>query len=335
MSKQANTRLIGGFVVGAIALLVAGLLLFGSGDLFKKKKQFVLFFSDSVSGLSVGAPVDFRGVKIGTVTDIKVVMDKKDLSLKIPVFVEIDPGKVSLSQSGEELDNTTKVASGGPTLLQVLIKRGLRAQLSTMSLITGQLGIHLDFFPDEPVRYVGAEHGYPEIPTIESPFSQIAKTVQSIPLTQIANKFLETLDQTEKLIGSSHLTSAIVSLDQSAKAAHELLVNLNKQLKPLAEGAKGNLDQSKIMFANAAKLAQKLNTEIPPLVAQLNETLKAAGVTIKGANNAIDGFTADNSPMRIQLLATLNELSTAARSFRILTDYLDSHPEALVRGKGK
>ncbi|MDR3556945.1 MAG: MlaD family protein [Syntrophobacteraceae bacterium] len=334
MSKQANTKLIGGFVVGAVALIVAGLLVFGSGKLFSKHKTFVLFFSDSVSGLNVGAPVDFRGVKIGTVTEIKVVLDKKDLSLKIPVFVEIDPGKVSFG-SGEELDILLKAQEGGTTYYQLLIKRGLRAQLTMLSLITGQLGIHLDFFPDTPARFVHSESGYEELPTIESPFSAIAKTVQKIPMSQIADKLLETLNATEKVLASPHLQSALVSLDKTAKAANELLVNLNHQVKPLVKGAQGNLDQSKKMFSNAAQLAAKLNAALPQVVVQLNETLKAAGVTIRGANEAIDGFSSDNSPVRVQLLATLNELTSAARSFRILADYLDSHPEALVRGKAK
>lgn len=335
MSKQANTKLIGGFVVGAIALIVAGLLLFGSGSLFTKHKEFVLFFPDSVSGLSVGAPVDFKGVKIGTVTDIKVVMDKKDLSLMIPVFIEINPGKVSFAGSGEELADLTKTSNGGPSLFQQLIHRGLRAQLSMVSLITGQLGIHLDFFPDTPAKLVDAEPGYQQIPTIESPFSAIAKTVQKIPLTQIADKLLQTLDETEKIIASSHLESTLASLNQTVKTAHALLVNLNGEIKPLAKGAKGNLEQSKKMFANAAKLTGQLNADLPKIVAQLNETLKSVGVTVRGANSAIDGFTSDNSPVRLQLLATLNELTSAARSFRVLTDYLDSHPEALLRGKEK
>lgn len=335
MSKQANTKLIGGFVVGAVALIVVGLLVFGSGKLFSKHKTFVLFFSDSVSGLNVGAPVDFRGVKVGTVTDIKVVLDKKDLSLRIPVFIEIDPGKVSFAGSGEELGKLLKAQEAGTTYYQLLINRGLRAQLTMLSLITGQLGIHLDFFPDKPARFVEAEPDYEELPTIESPFSAIAKTVQKIPMSQIADKLLETLNATEKVLASPHLQSALVSLDKTAKAANELLVNLNNQVKPLVKGAQGNLDQSKKMFSNAAQLAAKLNVALPQVVVQLNETLKAAGVTIRGANEAIDGFSSDNSPVRVQLLATLNELASAARSFRVLADYLESHPEALVRGKAK
>lgn len=335
MSKQANTKLIGGFVVGAIALIVAGILLFGSGSLFKKHKKFVLFFPDSVSGLNVGAPVDFRGVKVGSVTDIKVVMDKKNLSLTIPVLIEIDQGKVALAGSGEELASSLATNNGRQTLYQLLIDRGLRAQLSMVSLITGQLGIHLDFFPGTTAKLVGAEPEYQEIPTIESPFSAITKTVQKIPLTQIADKLLETLNETEKIIKSSHLESTLASLNQAVKAAQVLLVNLNNQIKPLARRANGTLDQSKKMFANGAKLTGQINTDLPKIVAQLNETLKSVGVTARGAGGAIDGFTSDNSPVRLQLMATLNELASAARSFRVLAEYLDNHPEAVLRGKGK
>ena len=243
--------------------------------------------------------------------------------------------RLSFARSGEELDNLIKSNTDGSNFLQMLIDRGLRAQLSMESLITGQLGIHLDFFPGTPVKLVGAEPGYQEVPTIESPFSAIAKTVQKIPMTQIADKLLETLDETEKIISSSHLESTLASLNETVKAAHALLVNLNSEIKPLANGAKSNLDQSRIMFSNAAKLSKQLNADLPKIVAQLNETLKSAGVTIRGANDAIGGFTSDNSPVRLQLLATLNELASAARSFRVLTDYLDSHPESVVRGKGQ
>ncbi|MDA8306437.1 MAG: MlaD family protein [Deltaproteobacteria bacterium] len=336
MSKQPNTKLIGGFVVGALALIVAGLLVFGSGRLFEKHtRRFVLFFSDSLSGLNVGAPVDFRGVRIGRVTDIKVVLDKKTLSPMIPVFIEIDPSKFFFAGNREELNNLMMANNNGMTYLQLLIKRGLRAQLSILSLITGQLGINLDFFPGTAVKLVNAEPGYQEIPTIESPISAIAKTMQKIPLSQISDKLLQTLDATQKVVGSPQLQSALVSLAQTLKQAHTLLVNLNNQVSPLAQDARSNLYQSRKMFTNAAKLTAKLNADIPQVVARLNETLKSAGLTIRGANNALDGFTSDDSPLRLQLLATLNELTSAARSFRILTEYLDAHPEAILRGKQK
>jgi paraquat-inducible protein B len=334
MSKQANTKLIGSFVVGGIALVIAGVLLFGSGRLFTQQRKFVLFFDDSVSGLSIGAPVDFRGVKVGRVTDIKVVLEKEDLSLRIPVFIEFDPGRVRLDTTENEVKNLVET-QGTKTFLELLINRGMRAQLVMQSLVTGQLGIHLDFFPDKPARLVGAESGYPEIPTVESSLSELAKTVQNIPVAEIADRLLKILDRTQQLVYSPELQETVVSINQSAKAMHSLLVNLDGQVKPLAANADLTLAETRKTMADASKLARNVDARIPQILASLDDTLKTVGVAMRGANKVIDGITADNSPVRLELMRTLNEFASAARSFRVLVDYIESHPEALVRGKGK
>jgi paraquat-inducible protein B len=203
------------------------------------------------------------------------------------------------------------------------------------SFVTGQLGIHLDFFPDKPVRLVGAEPEYPEIPTIESSLSEITKTLQNIPLEEIAEKVSKTLDGIEKFVNSPELADTVVSLNQSVKSLNTLLVNLDRQVKPLASNAGGTLTEARKMFAGAGQLARELDARIPRVLSALEETVKTAGVTLQGANNAIDGIAGDNSPVRIELIKTLNELRSSARSLRVLTDYIESHPEALLRGKGK
>ncbi|SPF46346.1 Mammalian cell entry related domain protein [Syntrophobacter sp. SbD1] len=334
MSKQANTKVIGAFVVGAVALVIAGILLFGSGKLLSRQRKVVLFFDDSVSGLSIGAPVDFRGVKIGRVTDINVVLEKKDFSLRIPVFIEIEAERVRFDSSENDLAELVQTA-GQNTFLEMLVKRGLRAQLEMQSFVTGQLGIHLDFFPDKPARLVGAEPGYPEIPTVDSSLSELTKTVQNIPLADITDKLTKILNGIEQLINSPDTKDTIATLNQTVKAMHTLLVNLDGQVKPLAKSADLALGESQVALANVSKLARNINERIPRIAAGLEDTVKGAGVTIKGANKAIDGFTGDNSPVRLELMKTLDEFASAARSFRILADYLESHPEALVRGKGK
>jgi len=334
MSKQANTKIIGGFVVGAIALVIVGILLFGSGKLFSQQRKFVLFFDDSVSGLSIGAPVDFRGVKVGRVTDVKVVLEKGDLSLRIPVFIEIEPDRVRLDTSEGEFKEAVET-QGTKTFLELLINRGLRAQLVPQSFVTGQLGIHLDFFPDKPARMVGAEPGFPEIPTVESSLSELTKTLQNIPVAEIADEFLKILNRTQQLINSPEMEETLVSLNQSAKAMHTLLVNLDSRIKPLAASADLTLGESRKMMAHASKLARDLDARIPQILAGLEDTLKATGETMRGANKAVQGIAGDNSPMRLELIKTLNELGSAARSFRVLVEYLEKNPEALVRGKGK
>lgn len=137
MSKEANKTLIGAFVVGAVFLLVAAVLIFGSGKFFRKTYKAVMFFEGSIKGLNVGSPVMFRGVKVGTVTDINLILYAKDLSMRTTVIAEFDPERWTLV-GGER---------GDVKRLQLVIDRGLRAQLQMQSFVTGQLMIALDFFP--------------------------------------------------------------------------------------------------------------------------------------------------------------------------------------------
>ncbi len=214
MSKQANTKLIGGFVLGAVALIVLGILLFGSGKLFSHQRKFVLFFEDSVKGLNIGASVDFKGVTIGTVTGIKIVLNKQDLSLLIPVFIEIDPNRITFDSTQGELKALVERRGKEKieTFTQLLVSRGLKAQLSMQSLVTGQLGIHLDFYPDRPMRLVGADPSYTGIRTTESSLSALSKTLENIPLAEIADKVEKTLDGIEKLVNSPKIEQTLVSL---------------------------------------------------------------------------------------------------------------------------
>jgi paraquat-inducible protein B len=336
MSKQANTKIIGGFVVGAIALVVAGVLLFGSGKWFSEQKKFVLFFEGSVKGLGVGSPVDFKGVKVGTVTGIKIVLNRQDLALGIPVFIELDPKEITYGGSKSEMMKMVETRlKGQQKFIEHLIENGLKAQLEMQSLVTGQLGIHLDFYPNEPVRLVGTEPGYTEIPTTESDLSEFMKTVSNLPLAEIANKISKALDGIEKLVTSPDIKETLASLGPAVKAAHALMQNLDSQVKPLSTGTDLTLGEAKKMFANASRLVTDIDSRIPQIVAGLDETLKTTGATMRGANKAIDGFVGDNSPVRIELIKTLNEFASAARSFRNLADYIERNPEALVRGKGK
>ncbi len=330
MSKQANTKLIGGFVVGAIVLAVAGILLFGSGKLFSHRKEFVLFFEDSVKGLNVGAAVDFKGVKIGSVKDIKVVLAKDCSCLLIPVFIEIDLDRVTFERESK-LIQLIEIGE----YAQLLIDNGLKAQLSMQSLITGQLGIHLDFFPDRPLRLVGAEPSYKEIPTTESGLSAFSKALENLPLAEIAGKVEKTLDAIEKLATSQDLKQSLVSFHQTFDEAHVFLLHLDSEVKPLATSTELTLSEARKLFRNGAQLARNLDLSIPPLIASLEDTSKATGVTMKGANKAVEGFAGENSPVRIELIKALSEFSAAARSFRIFSEYLENHPEALIKGKGK
>ena len=182
MSKIANKTLIGVFVVGAVMLLIFSLIIFGSGRFFRKTNTYVLFFEGSVKGLSVGAPVTFRGVKIGTVKDISLMYDSTNRLAFIPVIIETQPYLIKGSPLKRQSDN-----------IQYLINAGLRAQLDMQSFLTGQLAVVLDFLPDKPARILGKMKEYVEIPTVSSPFGELQKNIVDIPLKDIANNLQESM----------------------------------------------------------------------------------------------------------------------------------------------
>src|SRR3984885_2404132 len=150
MSKKVNKTVIGMFVVGALVLLMAAIVVFGSGELFKRTNKFVLYFDGSVKGLAVGAPVMFRGVSIGTVKDISLIYDSKAGTITLPVIVEIEQDRIQGAPSFGELDGAKK-----------MIALGLRANLEVQSFLTGQLMISFDFYPDRPAILRSIIKGYP------------------------------------------------------------------------------------------------------------------------------------------------------------------------------
>ena len=172
MGKKANPAIVGAFVLGAVALAVLGVLVFGSGRWFRTTIDSVMYFPGSVDGLSNGAPVKFKGVDIGTVTNIQLVLTtgKKGPTARIPVYVRLDPSKIV---------TTGDVQFPNDSVREELINRGMRAQLQSQSLLTGLLFIQLDFFPDTPVTYVLKQPSDPpEIPTLRvnaGPFGIISR----------------------------------------------------------------------------------------------------------------------------------------------------------------
>lgn len=229
MSRRASPTAIGAFVLGAIALVVGGLLTFGSGALFRDTTTYVMYFDDSVTGLSPGSDVIFRGVKVGEVTRISATIDDQ-LDIDIPVFVEIG-GRVVQQRTGD----VAQAAERG-RVMPILIKRGLRAQLGLQSLVTGQLHVALDFFPDRPAEFRG-DGRIPEIPTVPSPLSEIRERFQELPLKEIAAEAVGVLRSVETFINSEELTSSVRNLDRALVALRRVAETLDAKLPPLTESA--------------------------------------------------------------------------------------------------
>lgn len=354
MSKKANTTAIGVFVVGAIVLVVAGIIVFGGGRFFKDTKKFVLFFEGSMQGLGKGAPVAFKGVRVGSVTEIKVILDSRDLSPQIPVFIEIEPDRFT-ELRGERLQELAK-ETYGRSLIEFLVEKGLRAQLDMQSLVTGQLFVNLDFFPHKPARFVNIETGFTEIPTVPSSLELISKTVEKLPITELASKANKVLRGIERWVNSPELEEIMTSLNQTMKEVRGTMQQVNGRAEPILSKLDGALGEAygvlhdvrphvtplmadvREVAKGARTLVQEVNSHTGKLVSSLEAVLKTADQAMKKADSTLGSLgsvVGEDSGVRHELYTALKELSAAARSIRTLADYLERHPEALLHGKGE
>jgi paraquat-inducible protein B len=333
MSKQANKTKIGAFVLGAIVLIVSGVLIFGSGKFMADVEKYVLYFEGSVKGLNVGAPVMFRGVKVGSVTDIVLKYNPDDLSVFIPVVIEVERDRFE-SVTGKKKRSR----------IEDLIERGLRAQLQQQSFVTGQLMVDLDFNPDEPAKLVGQESDkYPEVPTIASGLQKLTKTIEELPLDEIVHKLAKSLDGIERIINSPELQGSIVSLKKALDSADKLLVHIDKQVDPLMASIEDTSDAARGAFVQAEKTLAMEEGVPGELASNLKGTLTSAKDALASARDALKeaketlaaykGVVAEDSDLLYEVNTAMRELSEAARSIRYFVDYIDRHPEALLRGK--
>lgn len=227
MSKKANKALIGGFVVGAIVLLIVSVVVLGSGSLFKRTNRYVLFFDGSIKGLSVGAPVILRGVKIGTVRDIHLVYDPTIEDLVTPVVIEIESSRIKNAPKRLSIDDYKE-----------LIKSGLRARLDIQSFITGQLMIGLDFYEDKPANLHEIFKKYPEIPTLPTS-PDIFQLMDELPIKDMADDLRETVAGLSKLVnseGSYGLNSTLKELSQAARSIRLLVEYLEVHPEAILKG---------------------------------------------------------------------------------------------------
>ena len=320
--------IIGAFVIGAIMLGIAGIVVFGAGRFFTKTYKNVLFFEGSVQGLQTGAPVVFRGVKIGQVTDIIVRVNPGDLTILIPVYIETYPKKIMQTGGGQHFVD--------PGELQAWIRKGLRAQLHMQSFVTGQLMVNLDFFPTTPVRLVGLDKRYYEIPTIPSGLEQLTRTVEELPLKEMADRLNETIAGIDRLVNSRELQASIGSLNQLLKNSDMLVKTLSTEIRHTASDIRGTTDAARATFVQAEKTLRFDEGQPGQVAASIKETLSAANATLKETHAAVsnlNGIAVANSNLGYEIGRTLEQIGELSRSIRVLADYLERHPEALLRGK--
>jgi paraquat-inducible protein B len=330
MARRADPKIIGLFGVGALALAVAAAVALGSGRLFRKTYQYVLFFRGNVNGLRVGAPVKFKGVEIGSVKKILLSLKLKQgttattlAEITIPVVIELDQGKLtSYGAGGFDLSK--------PESLQQAIDAGLRAQLAMESVLTGLLYVDLEIYPGSPANFVfkvPAEAPYQEIPTLPTAFEEVQSAVarlvaalDRVDFPKVFTAATESLDAVRGIVASPATKDAIVNLDTAAASLNQTAISIrrvadqmNRQIGPVTQGLRTNSENVDVTLRKIQTTLDSLQTTLGALQATLGP----------------------DAPLVYQSGEALERVSEAAESLKELTDYLQRNPSALVRGRAQ
>ena len=321
---KANPTIVGSFVLGGLLLGVLAILFFGGLHLFTPTLRAVVFFPSSVAGLTVGSPVTFRGVQVGSVSKIALQLNVVDHSSLIPTYLDLDQDRISWSDSAPA---DPKVAPGIPRLVQA----GLRAVLSTPSLVTGQLGVDLNFLPDTPIPPPGPALGLPEIPAMQSDLQNLKDKLTDLPLKELVDDMRSTLSSIQTV--SATLTGKLDPLAegarQAADAARETMLTTTAAVRTLSADTSrtlGNIDQ----------LAIDGRQQVVASGRQLQLVLASAQRTARSAETlmaALNTIAAPRSEGRDNLDAALRDLAASAGSLRNFTRELERSPIAALRGR--
>lgn len=317
MSRRANPLAIGIFFAAAIALLVASLLFFGAGEMFRKSQRFVVYFEGSITGLQIGAPVTFQGVQIGRVADIRLSMQSGSDDIVIPVLIDIDREKFS-----EFVDDTDGIRSR-------MIERGLRAQLKLQSVLTSLLLVELDYFPGTPVRLRGGEHAYPELPTAPTPLQELMRNVDQLNLGELIQATRQAITGLEKLVNHPDTQASVTALHQLLVHADEAVVRFDRETVPAVQELRRTLGR-------VAVVTDDVHQRYPALAGELEQALKETRASVDRFDKVMQEaqyVLSEESPLYQDLQKAARDVSKASSSVREMSDSINERPEALLRGK--
>jgi paraquat-inducible protein B len=327
MSQKANPTLIGAFVFGVILITIGGVIFFGSTNLFSKKYVYVTYFNQSVSGLSIGSNVKYKGVTIGKVSNVQLNFRGRNEPPLVKVLYELYAHNL-INRRGVEVD------LGNRDITKRAIERGFRSKLDFESLISGQLFIALDFYKNVPppvLRDPDAVGDAPvEIPPqpsdIDAILANLTKAIGNLGNVDFLtlSKDLQALIVSAKTgIDSMKLDQLGVSLTKTSDSISEL-VN-GEQLKGTLQSVQGSFDQ----------LTTTLK-KLDPAMENLGPTLEKAKATIADLQKSTTNLSQllkPDSGFQYQLNSSLSQISAAAESIQRLSDFLQRHPNSILFGR--
>ena len=305
MGKRVNPAIIGAFVIGALVLGVVAITIWGSGRLFEKAYNYVCYFPGSVNGLNIGAPVKFRGVQVGQVTDVRLRYAQVRGDPRIPVFLKLDEDR--LRELGAERAPTREV-------LREFISNGLRARLQALSIVTGVLYVDFDLLPGSRLDLVQREDApVPELPTLPTALEEMTKSVsdvlaelRAVPFEAIGKGVNDVIANVNGIVKKPELHAAVDQLPGLVESAKDLVGDLRAHTGPLATSAQGTVDEARRAAESARAALDDVRTLLAP-----------------------DG------PLAVEATRTVSDLGRAARALRDLSDYLERNPNAVVFGRAK
>lgn len=321
---KRNAFLIGVFVVAALLILIASVFWLSGNNLFRKQQQALVLYEDNVSGLSVGAPVTFRGVTMGQVQEIGIRVDPQSLRTTVPVLLRLEPSGLALGGEGDRLD------------IEKLVQRGLRARLVSQSIVTGQKAVELDFLPDTQAKLHGASR-YPEIPAIQDRFGPLIEQVAGLPLRDTVEDIRGavrdlrgTLQSVEKALSGAQtvLEGSAVELQKTGEASRQALLAATAAIREVQKGSQEAL-------SSVVNLAETSNQTVLAAQPELQRALVGARESAESAKLAMErvaDLSAPGAPLRSDLEASARDLSQAARGLRSLAELLEDKPNAILFG---
>jgi paraquat-inducible protein B len=319
MTKPSAT-LIGAFVLGAIALTVAGVLFFGSGALREKRIPMVSFFHGSVAGLRVGAPVTFRGVRVGEVKSIAIRFDAATSESIIEVNMELLPDTVAV-YGAPPPPNETAVPE--------LVRRGMTARLVLESFVTRLLNVDLDFRPGAQVSRLGGTERIPEVPTVPGDWENLAKQLQETDIAAVLAGVQRTLASVDAILTSPEVKQTIEQLPL-------LVSDMRRTVNTIEREATGLSRQGRATLANVDSTLASVQTLIADLDREATSTLAAARGTFESASTTVDEANVLLDPRgrtMMQVQRTIDDLAAATARLRSFAERVDRDPSVLVRGR--
>ncbi|MEI8393667.1 MAG: MlaD family protein [Rhodospirillaceae bacterium] len=327
-----GTRTIGLFVVGALVLGVAGLLAFGSSAYFEQRPRAVTFFHGSVAGLSLGAPVTFRGVRVGQVVDMAVRINAGNGAAHIPVIMEFEPERITVTDDGGRGSKDGLTAG--------VLSNGLGASLVMQSFITGQLAVELDYHPALEEFRTGIDLHVPEIPEARGGISAVKDTLAKLPIQELADDLIATLRSIRELTAAPEIKETLKNAADASRSVAALAETARVDMVTLTKNISQATDSARKAADRLDTLLQEMQPQLAAMPALLSRLLTDADHSTIQITGDLHGTLGDvhtlvtpRSAIMQDIATLLRNLAAASGSMRSFADQVDRNPNSLLVGR--